>query len=433
MPRSVRLSVQMCARPVLLLIVIVVFVVGVALVTVEPPASSACPMVMPKPLRVLYMESTLVAVGRVGDSVTVEQKQGAGLTRTALHISSLLKGESKKKVVNFDHYVWGVEDASSPRDYTKDDVVLVFLTTREGGDGYVPTDYQRGVKKLSPDDLKVYARRIEELAAITRNPEHDASAITEWLVRCAEEPATRWEGAFELALNATAFQDPPEDETLEAVTDEDEAEAVPDDAASAEEKEADESGNSVEQGAAAGAAGAVNVNNEAADKLEIDGANISVSEESLRFVPVFTPAQNERLLTALLGAEELGEGELMLVRLVGSWKDARILPFLLKHLTRMADKPGYEAEDMMRIVAHTLGDQTLIKFVANYSKTSSYNDLYDGAAAVAEPEGSEFTDEDRAAFKKALEESKAAAAESLFQRRGKLQHFLALAAQPQTP
>ncbi|HJR07628.1 MAG TPA: hypothetical protein VJ842_10240 [Pyrinomonadaceae bacterium] len=429
MPRSVRLSVQKCAR-LALLVSTVVFAVVAALVTVDPPASSACPIPMPKPLRVLYMESKLVAVGRVGDSVTVEQKQGGALVRTPLRISSILKGESKEKVVNFDHYVWSVEDVSSPHSYSKDDVVLVFLIVRDEGDGYVPADYQRGVKKLSPDDLKIYVRRIEELAAITRSAEHYATAVTEWLVRCAEEPATRWEGAFELALNATMFQDPPEDETLEAVTDEDEAEAVPDDEAS--EEEVDESGSSVEQ-VGAGATGADNVNSETANAPEAKGADVPILGESVQFVPYTTPEQNERLLMTLLGAEELGEGELMLLRAVGSLKDARVVPFLLKHLARTTDKPDYAAEDMMRIVAHTLGDQTLIKFVANYSKTVSYNDLYNDAIGIAEIESSAISDEDRAALKKTLEEMKATAAESRFQRSGKVQHFLALAAQPQTP
>jgi hypothetical protein len=102
----------------------------------------------------------------------------------------------------------------------------------------------------------------------------------------------------------------------------------------------------------------------------------------------------------------------------------------------MADKPPYHAADMMRMVAHMLGDQTLVKFVANYNKTVAYVDLYDGnsAATVTYEEKSDATAEERAEQKKKFEEMKAvAAAEALFQRSGKLRHFLALADQPQKP
>jgi hypothetical protein len=123
------------------------------------------------------------------------------------------------------------------------------------------------------------------------------------------------------------------------------------------------------------------------------------------------------------------------VRLVGSWKDERLVPFLLKHLARAADKPPYHAVEMMWIVAHTLGDQTLVKFVSNYNKTVAYNDLYspNPADAAAYTEDPEATPEERASRKKELEEMNGVAAEALFQRSGKLRHFLALADQPQKP
>ncbi|HLL70800.1 MAG TPA: hypothetical protein VK363_05170 [Pyrinomonadaceae bacterium] len=440
MSGSIRLSVKRSARLVLL-VSVVVFAVVVTLVRVEPPASFACPIEISKPLRALYTESELVAVARVGDSVKVEQKHPLmGLTRTVLHVSSLLKGESKEvreKVVNLYHYVWGAQNADSPNTYSKDDVLLVFLRTREGGDGYVPTDYERGVKKLPPDDLKVYVSRIEELSVIMRDVKPSAEVITEWLVRCAEEPATRWEGAFELGVNAPQLQDPPQ-EGEEAETDAGETEGASEETpGNAGEEKEDENGSDDGQDAPAaageGATGAGNVKNETADATEVDVVSISTSEASLGFVPFLTPAQKERLLTALVGAEELNEGEQMLLRLVGIWKDERLVPFLLKHLSRVADKSPYEAEDMMRIVAHTLGDGTLIKFVASYSKTASYDDIYNEYANVVDGEDSNASAGERAALKKSREEVKAAAAEALFQRSGKLRHFLALAVQPQTP
>lgn len=420
----------MSARLVLLVLTFV-SLAAVAFVCVEPPASSACP-VIPKPLRVMYEDSALVAVVRVGDSVAVSSQGHSTLTKTALRISSLLKGESKERVVNLYHHVWRDVEGDSFGAYEKNDVLLVFLTPGENGDGYLPADYARGVKKLPPDDLKVYVRRLEELALIMRSEKPDAAALTEWLVRCAEEPATRWEGAFELASSDSSLAAPVEESggadsdavaantgSLVAVVNTDAEQAKPD-------------GESAEQAAT----NAANIGvNESGERVEPNEFISDSKAEEINFAALLTPAHKERLATALLAAEELDEGEQMLLPLVANWKDARLVPFCLKHLARLADKPPYHAEDLMRIVAHTLEDRTLIKFVDDYSKAASYNDLYseDEDYSEAEEEDSEATAEERAATKKEIAELKAAAAEARFGRSGKLRHFLALADQPQKP
>lgn len=428
---SVRLSVQPLSARFVPLVLTVVFVAAAALVAFSLPASSACSIVIPKPLRELYKESDLVAVVRVGESVAVEKQNASTLMRTELRITSLLKGESKKDVVALYDYTWEGEEASSPRVKAKDDVLLVFLKPYEKGDGYVPADYDRGVKKLSPDDLKVYVSRIEELAVIMRGEKPDEAALTEWLVRCAEEPATRWEGAYELAFNAALPADPEEvaaaSDTVEANSEEPTVEGVQDDG-----EKAEAGGDSVEPAAAATAPGAEqNGNNETGNGEKVEIVRLPQVEERIDFAALLTPTQKERLLTTLLNVEELEEGEQLIVRLAGAWKDKRLVPYSLKHLARMADKPLYNAEDLMRVVAHTFGDQTLIKFVSDYSKTASYEDLYNLGEADDEDDGT--TAEERAEYKKEMEATTAAAAEALFQRSGKLRHFLALADQPQKP
>jgi len=396
-----------------------------ALVCVEPPASSACPVSMPSPLRVRYTDSIIVAVARVGDSVPVERQGVTTTMNTALHITSLLKGESEEKVVNFQHPVLSLGDMNYASEYEKGDVLLVFLRRGEKGN-YVPVGDERGVQKLAADDLKVYVRRIEELAVIMRSEKPDEAALTEWLVRCAEETATRWEGAYELAFNVSPPQDPP-DEEEEADADETETDA---ETVNGEETEAGDDGDAAEP--ESGAAESVDAESNGEEIVLTGSLRVSLSTD---FAALLTPAQKERLTTTLLTAEELGEGEQLLIHLVGSWKDERLVPFMLKHLARMADKPPYHAADMMRLVAHTLGDQTLIKFVANYNKTVAYVDLYAGNSATAATyeENPEATAEERAEQKKKFEETKAAAAEALFQRSGKLRHFLVLADQPQKP
>ena len=432
---------QTPARFVLLVLTFVAVTAAAAFVCVEPPASSACPIIIPKPLRVRYKESALVAVVRVGDTApTATGEDGPTLAKTSLRISTLLKGETKERVVNFYHYIWNGMDETDPNAYAKNDVLLVFLNPHENGDGYTAIESEQAVKKLSPDDLKVYVSRIEELALIMRSEKPDMAALTEWIVRCIEEPATRWEGAYDLASGVAPLGDPSE-----------EASGAEADAAEANTKQGAEIAQTDgEQAKPEGdaavrpASPTVETTQEAGQNVVSEsGARVAPSEvisrllkpeERIDFVALLTPAHKERLMNALLAAEELEWGELMLLDLVSHWKDARLVPFSLKHLARMADKPLYHAEVLMRIVAYTHADQTLINFVADYSKAASYEDLNLGDEedeSQYELDDSEATAEERAEYKKEIEQMKAAAAEARFQRSGKLRHFLALADQPQ--
>jgi hypothetical protein len=402
-----------------------------ALACVEPPASYACPVSITRSLRIRYRDADLVAVARIGDSVAVERRSIVLVMDTALHITSLLKGAEKEKVVNLRQSILSLPSMNTAVKYEKDDVVLVFLKRIEKGEEYISIDDERGVQKLSDEDLKVYLRRIDELAAIMRSEEPDEAALTEWLVRCAEEPATRWEGAEELAFNVSLPEDPPDEEEDAAAESGEDRTSANDAAAGGDEQETeDESNSSAEPAAGVGESGKVEAN----DQQNVPPDYLSPNPE-VNYAALLTPAQKERLTTALLSAEEIELGEQLLMILASSWKDERLVPFALKHLARMADKPPYHAEEMMRIVAHLLGDQTLIKFVANYRKTVDYDDLYDGTAAEAATyvEDPKATPGERAATEKEFEEMKAAAAEALFQRSGKLRHFLALADQPQKP
>jgi hypothetical protein len=429
------LSGQTPARRALLVLTFVSVVATAALVGARLPASTACPVALPKPLRVLYEESELVAVARVGDSVAVTTGEDMAQLKTALHLSSLLKGESKERVVNLHHLVWKEMDGSAPPAYAKNDVLLVFLNADENGDGYLSADDERGMKKLSPDDLKVYLRRIEELATITRGEKPDAAALTEWLVRCAEEPATRWEGAYELAADASLFRD--REEARESSTVVAPKTGLSVQAAGNIEVQEMHDDNSAARAAVAAAA-EMNVENNRGNEsgARVEPAEIIrrliKAEKQSDFASLLTPVHKQRLTNALLAAEELDEGEQMLLRLVGNWKDARLVPYSLQHLARMTDQPPPHAEDLMRIVAHALADKTLIKFVADYSEAASYDDLYNSEDYVEE-EDREATAEERAETRKAVEEMKAAAASARLQRSGKLRHFLALADQPQSP
>jgi hypothetical protein len=406
------------ARPSARAVLTLIVTAAAALIaTWSPRASSACPVAPPLPLRQLYKRSDLVGVARVGDSVgvarvgdsvVVARVDNGALVRTTLHFSKLLKGENKERSVDLYRVWWRGEWEVSTGDYARDTTLLVFLKKRDAGEGYSPISYAEGVKNLPKDQLKVYVRRLEELAPIMQRGKPDDAEITEWLVRCAEEPATRWEGAYELALNVEL------PEFADADGGDENAEAPAEADGESTEGESDSA-----SGAAPGEAGA---NAQAAP--EITALPDAEPEESdPDFASLLTTAQKERLAVAFFNADELGEGDYELMRLIATWGDTRLAPSLLKQLSRMADKPPYEAELMMQLVARALDDPTLAKFVARYCADASYQDIY----SFGEDEGAN----DDAESRKEAEAQRAAAAEARFQRSSRLQQFLVLAQQPQ--
>ncbi len=398
--------------------------------------SQACPINLPKPLRVLYTTSEFVVVARVGETIVAgrDAEQGSSLMKTALRISTQLKGEHKEKAVSFYYRVWGGEEEEAARPYEKGETLLLFLTPREEGEGYEVGDAGYGVKKLPDADLKVYVRRIEELADILRQEKPDPAAITEWLVRCAEEPATRWEGTYDLAANASFPPDPDEDIDGSGTANRnapEQAQVIDEVAPDVKEADAAAPSFDIRPAASNDNAGA---SNQVAGLIQ-SGTNQTSTAEEIDFAALLTPAQKERVANVLFDAKELNDDVYPLLRLVGSWNDQRLVPYVLQHLARMADKPRYQAEDLMSLVAHLLRDRSLIKFAEDYSRDATYADGDDEEETQSRDDEAErgATAEERAASKKEAEEQRAAAIEARFQRSGKLRHFLALADQPQQP
>jgi hypothetical protein len=87
----------------------------------------------------------------------------------------------------------GIEDLN----YAK---VLAFLTRSQRGPGYVTVGLSYGAKNLNNREIEVYSASIRELIEIEKETDRNTlrRRLVEWLVRCAEEPITRWEGAYDL-------------------------------------------------------------------------------------------------------------------------------------------------------------------------------------------------------------------------------------------
>lgn len=402
-------------------------VASLLLVSALPPGASSCPAEPPSPLRKLYVESDVVVVARVGEAVVVSKDEDSTQFRIALHVSKSLKGDAKASVLPFHFELWG-DEPEWPEQFEKGQTLLLFLKRRDGGDGYDLTDYTYAAKKLSDEHLKVYVRRIEELTTILAREKPDAAEIAEWLVRCAEEPATRWEGAYELAVND---QSPSADEEGAVLTGSGDSAPHPPDVHSPKsadekadgEKAADQT--APQQTAPLEAAPAPD--GEMHHGVRADSAVLSAIARAQRepdYAALLTPSQKQRLAASLFSAEELGEGEMLLLPLAARWGDGRLAPFVLKHLEAMADKPSYEADTLMHLAARALGDKGLAKFAADYSDGATYEDLN-------LPEEDEVGDDEES--RKEFAEMKAAAAEARNWRSTRVYHFLALARQPQKP
>lgn len=83
----------------------------------------------------------------------------------------------------------------------EDESVLIFLDKAEKREGYQIHALSYGVKhELTEEDFKVYKKRIQEMQELIKTNQAAvcSPAIIDWLMKCIELPATRWDGLYEL-------------------------------------------------------------------------------------------------------------------------------------------------------------------------------------------------------------------------------------------
>ncbi|MCA1633964.1 MAG: hypothetical protein LC802_09665 [Acidobacteria bacterium] len=379
-------------------------------------AVAACPISMPVPLRMLYRASERIVVARVGNSAP--EKSGDSddsYRRTTFHVSESLKGDPSENTFQVVH--WTSSDVPDYEgNFKKGDTLLLFLNRIENDHAYRVDDIGYGVKKLSDDDLKIYLRRIEELAAIMQKEKPDEAETVEWLVRCAEEPATRWEGAYELnaslslARSEAAKKGDPT-ATANGEAEGEEAGETDESEAAAESVEVEEAATTETGGAASEAAEETSPDVEASaeESANEEAVNIvtKLNARTLRFggygtdigpepVNGLTPDQKARLADALFRADKFGRGETALLNVVKGWGDARLVPFLAGQLRGLEKDPPYFADELMNVLAHALKDKNLRQLVENYSANAPYQDYFEGEDEQEEELGEEGEAEKRA-------------------------------------
>lgn len=282
-------------------------------------------IIMPEePMHRLYEETSLVVLGVAGKSVTVRQQEYTREVRTELVISSVLKGDTRERVISIYHDQMPDEDPAGRLQLGKN--MLVFLNPREaengrGSDGYVAADALSGLRELPDADLAAYQERIEALARIPESGAARPAELLEWLVATTEDPATRKEAVNELrgAVQQLEYQ--------------------------AEQRK-------------------IPVDLHAQSLQDVFADFISAGGTPEREVnPVilasfFTDAHRERLATALLRTSHVEEADLALCDLVSPWHDDRLLPWFIDQLDTV-ELSGWTGHRLMTSIARALDDADL--------------------------------------------------------------------------
>lgn len=346
-----------------------------------------CPVEEPETLLSLYQNSDSIYVAafdKTTEGEIVESTEDYSVQRITKHftISSTLKGENRKFVaINDQIYAYKTvaaepepaesgetteptsdamphdadieeEEDGSAEELESGDTVLLFL--RENGESEEGrpelTDGNDGIKKLSLEKMGVYEARINELNSIFAEKQVSGAKLLDWLIRCAVDPATRWEGTFELlqSVQAQEWRDQEAERRRERL-----ASGLPVEEEAAVEEE------------------------DASEEEEPARKNFDTSV----FARMIDAQQKQTLADLLLdppgedakkGRVEVA-GDRELVELVKRWGDPRLMGFLLDKLRVGSDDPELNSV-RMSIVAEVLADSEATGIAERFAENAYYSD-----------------------------------------------------------
>jgi len=167
--------------------------------------------ISPRPLRKLIIESEYIIYGFVLETGRVKVDRSNKKVREVDYWQSsdyaliVIREQWQGKAITDTvkvYYTAGMI-CPAPPDYTKGTEIVAFLDKiKDSKNGYSTHALSYGVKLITdPAGLQVYKNRIKEMQQILTLSESDKKdkLILDWLVACAENKTTRWEGAYELS------------------------------------------------------------------------------------------------------------------------------------------------------------------------------------------------------------------------------------------
>ena len=160
--------------------------------------------ITPRPLRKLVIESEYIVWAYVADIGTIKQtKKNEHLwdrNYATVIVNEVLQGKPESDTLRV--YFNSGMICPAPGVFYKGEQVLAFLDKRKNMDGYEVHALSYDVKQaLSAQECATYKTRIKEMQQLLKEDETEDQTrkITDWLVKCAEQRCTRWEGTYELS------------------------------------------------------------------------------------------------------------------------------------------------------------------------------------------------------------------------------------------
>lgn len=162
------------------------------------PISLSYP-ISPRPLRQLVAESEYIVIGHVLEVTqkAATKKNPYSQTIAKIAVREVLQGKIKEKIIEVPFAANII--CPAPSVYIPHTDVLTFLDKQDNK--YVTHALSYGTKNVDQKGLALYKQRIAEIQKILSINDIDTKFVetVEWLVKCAEQEATRWEGAYELS------------------------------------------------------------------------------------------------------------------------------------------------------------------------------------------------------------------------------------------
>ncbi len=272
----------------------------------------------------LTNESELIISARVEKISLIKREDGFNTGIARLNILSVLKGPAGRQIV--DVYYEPDMVCPAPPHYEDDATVLAFLTRGQDGSGYFTVGLSYGAKRLTNREIEIYSSRIRELIEIEGQTDPNArqQRLIEWLIRCAEEPVTRWEGAYDLRNSH-------EMKMIEIEKENDRKNQRGDQEAVVDEKGLDER-----------------------------------KEETIDFTALLSEDQKRRLVAALHRSYSLSNGVLDLIELVELWGDDNLVPFMWSYLKASRKDFPWDTRDLMLKIAILLKNQEALELTEKF-------------------------------------------------------------------
>jgi hypothetical protein len=203
------------------------FLVSILILSV-PVRVSACEDAPPANLLALYTGSDLIVVanltGEKDGKITSDETDYYFIeVNRSLRVSSVLKGKTKSNL-SFTQTEFRFKNQQPEQtEQTEEEQYypygykwhqklqvgeryLIFLRKNPETRQYELTDETSGARKLNDYELSVHEKRIEELKSIAAKKENQLAALNEWILRCVEEEATRWDGVMMLSNSFEALE-----------------------------------------------------------------------------------------------------------------------------------------------------------------------------------------------------------------------------------